>query len=248
MADRACPAAMRASGHGARLDFRVNPSYGQGMPALDAIMPARVAAAAQPQALAQSTPLSPSAVRLLESSIAVVNQRIGLAGIRLPKPLDLHYAVEPASASNGSARYTFDAKTGRATIAFDAGFLERAADAERQAAGLGKAVLESLIVNEMHGIVASALAPPGRVSGKASRVAEELSNVASRQYLARHHANQPYSGEAKAVWDRISADIREGKPPYAGRPAGTPVDHALGQEAMQLMGLGGAGTRRPSPR
>lgn len=179
--------------------------------------------------------LSPGAQRLLGVSIETVNERVRIGDIKLPYPLTLAYGL---SGNSLSATFSFDQRSREGLVLFNPGFIEEITKLEGKVPGLGRAVLESLIVNEYHGIIAAGVAKPGELTGSASKVLEEGSNQASRAYINRHHADRAYTEEALAVWNRISKDIAEGNAPYQNRPKGTAREETLSGAAIQLLGLG----------
>jgi hypothetical protein len=135
-----------------------------------------------------------------------------------------------------SLQYVYDSQTRKGTVIVGVDLVRRMAQVDREVPGLGNITLQAAIVNEYAGIVMRAIHPKSP-PGKDSKAREEASNVVSRAWIDKFAPNNPYTEEALAVWNRVSADIARGNPPYQGRSAGTAGDRALGEEVLRLLGL-----------
>ena len=109
-------------------------------------------------------------------------------------------------------------------------------DRERPNPSLGKAGLESVMVNELFGIAHSAN-HPNSSPGKDSQILELASNRASRRYLDKFYPDLPERYQLLGLLAQNDELIRLGREPYVGRSRGTPAEKAEAAETLKLMGL-----------
>jgi hypothetical protein len=181
-------------------------------------------------------PLSHAANQLQRESRQAVNERLQIGSIKLPKPITLSFGLD---AKVSSASFSFNNSTREGVVLLNPKLLEEMARLEARVPGLGRAVLESLIVNEYHGIIVLGLAKPGELVGAASKTLEKGSNLASINYLYVFHSGHAYTQAAIDVWNRGNKDIQAGIGDYQGRSNGTARHAELSQKALESMGLTG---------
>jgi hypothetical protein len=194
-----------------------------------------------PSLMAQERPVPAASRRLLESATADVSANLGLDDGRLLRNTDVEIRVTDG-AELGASWSINDSNT-RATIDITertlAASVPSAANRNPEAATVGRAFTESVLVNEMFGVAAAIRVPQGNPArqNRDSQLMEEQSNQASINYLNKHYSDLDALDSLIDVFESVSDDVRAGQGVYANRQAAFPGDAERAQEVMEAMHL-----------